>query len=262
MIKKWVQSVPQRADVLLPECESMVCLCDVVEWVEGAVHGNVDADIFEAKIYEHLGKQQAAYGTECWKAKNKHTMHLADMYRKHGRLIQCSTMERKHKVPKRFAAPRMHTTAYEQSLLEEVTDQHLWELTQPLFATTLAQPRPASQTMSDAVIQEMNLLPDAKVSTSLDCRVQGRTVRRGDVVWLVDNTVALVWFVFGVGGGAYACVSIWPLAREISDTCIAVRVRDAPLFLSVDRIVQSLIYRMEPISPPLATVLVPQAIRR
>jgi hypothetical protein len=262
VIKKWVQSVPQRAGVLLPECESMVCLCDVVECVQGAIHGTVDADIFESKIYEHLGKQQAAYGTECWKAKNKHAMHLADMYRTHKRLFACFTMERKHKVPKRFAAQRVNTKAYEQGLLEEVTDQHLWELKQPLLATTLTQPRPATQTMSDAVIQQMNLLPDTNVSTSLDCRVQGRTVRRGDVVWLVDNTVALIWFVFGVGDVAYACVSRWPLAREVSDTCIVVHVRDVPLFISVDLITQSLIYKMEPINPPVATVLVPRAIRR
>ena len=189
-------------------------------------------------------------------------MHLPDMYHKHTRFFQCSTMERKHKVPKRFVAQRVNTTNYEQGFLEEATDRYLWELTQPLLATTLLQPRPATQTMSDAVIQEMNLLPYTNVSTALDCRVQERTIRCGDVVWLAHNTVALIWFVFGIDGLAYTCASRWPFAREMSATCIVVHVRDAPFSLSADVIAQSLIYKMEPISPPVATVLVPQTIRR
>ena len=106
----------------------------------------------------------------------------------------CATLERKHKVPKRFAGPRVNTTKYERGMLEEISDQQLWDLKRPILASALAQPRDATPKIRTAMEDEVQLPDGAVVQTSPFAKVAGRSVHMRDVVWMCDGTAAEVWF--------------------------------------------------------------------
>ena len=256
VIGKWVETVVVGAGVLTLECDSMLHLCRTVSMLQLALRGLCEADDLENAIITHLAKQQIAYGTTVWKAKNKHAMHLADQYRKHGRLYMCATLERKHKVPKRFAGPRVNTTSFERGMLEEISDQQLWDLKQPILASALAQPREATPKMRSALTDMMLISEDAVVHTSPIAKVEGRSVHMRDVVWMRDGSAAEVWFFCGIEDAIYACVSRWPTVRVLNATSIIVSTRDSPYIVPLDSIRESVIYRRD-VPLKTATLLLP-----
>lgn len=260
VVAKWVTNVVIPSGCLPAECESMLKLSHAVELVQMAIHGTCDSDELDTGVLAHLAQQQTTYGPSIWKAKNCHAIHLGDQCRNKKRLYACFTHERKHKEPKRFAAPRVNTTSYETGLLEELTDQQLWSLGKPLLASTLATPRLAPKHMRETVIVDMGWHADTEVWTSPDVRVRGQTVRMRDVALLMDHTIAEIWFFFGSGDDYFACVSRWPILRVITPTTLAVDVREAPQMVRLRHILGALIYRRSRCGRA-ATVLLPLAFR-
>ena len=106
------------------------------------------------------------------------------------------------------------------------------------------------------MIQELQLPSNTTIMTSPDVFINGRTIRKRDVVWLDDREVAEVWFFAGVGDDAFACVSRWATARVQSASTLAVHIRDAPEIISVNKLLGSLIYRRSNVIS-FATVLLP-----
>jgi hypothetical protein len=259
VLAKWVNDVVKQAGVCPAECDSMLELCKTVELLELGMQGYGDPDDLDTQILNHSTAQQVSYGSDLWKAKNHHAFHLPGFLRRFRRLFNCFTLERKHKVPKRFSVTRVNTTAYERGILEEVLDQHFWELKKPILKHMLMDLRDAPKRMHDAVVSELNLLPGTAVQTASKARVKSRAVRVGDVVLMSDNTIAEVWFFAGVGDLYFACLSTWPTTRVISDTCVITQIVDNPRLLPLSEVLASCIYRRT-VAPPMrmATVLLPR----
>ena len=154
---------------------------------------------------------------------------------------------------------RVNTVSYERGILEEVLDQHFWELKKPILKHMLMDLRDAPKRMHDAVVSELDLLPGTAVQTASKARVKSRAVRVGDVVLMSDNTIAEVWFFAGVGDLYFACLSTWPTTRVISDTCVITQIVDNPRLLPLSEVLASCIYRRT-VAPPMrmATVLLPR----
>ena len=257
-----MNAVVMPAGVCLLECHSMIELCKTAGLLQRAMHGSGDtdalADALEVQILGHFAAQQSAYGSTLWQSKSHHAMHLHTFLRKHKRLFNCFTPERKHMVPKMFAVHRHNTLAFERGILEELTDQHFWELQKPLVRNTLANEREASQRLHDVMVADLHLLDSTPVATARVARVGGRSVCVGDVVLMTDRTVAEVWFFAAVHDQVYACVSKWPTARVTSSNTLAVRIVDDPVILPLNAVVVSLTYRRESLVQ-LASVLLPSA---
>ena len=262
VLEQWVNAVVMPAGVCLLECHSMIELCKTAGLLQRAMHGSGDtdalADALEVQILGHFAAQQSAYGSTLWQSKSHHAMHLHTFLRKHKRLFNCFTPERKHMVPKMFAVHRHNTLAFERGILEELTDQHFWELQKPLVRNTLANEREASQRLHDVMVADLHLLDSTPVATARVARVGGRSVCVGDVVLMTDRTVAEVWFFAAVHDQVYACVSKWPTARVTSSNTLAVRIVDDPVILPLNAVVVSLTYRRESLVQ-LASVLLPSA---
>jgi hypothetical protein len=256
VLAKWIHSVVQQAGLCPLECESMLEQCKTLKLLQLGMVGNGDPGALDAQILKAATAHQVAYGSTVWKPKHHHAFHMGTFLRLHKRLFSCFTAERKHKVPKKFAMLRHNTTAYERGLLEELLDQHFWELKKPLVKNALADPREAPPHMRDVVISELRLLPASDVTTARCARVRARTVAVHDVVLLLDNTVGEVWFFANVGGSCFACVSKWPTARRISNSCMVAQLIDNPVIVPLDSLLVSLIYRRS-MSPPMVTVLLP-----
>jgi hypothetical protein len=258
VLAKWVTDVVKQAGVCPAECDSMLELCKTVELLHLGMQGSGDPDDLGTQILEHSTAQQICYGSDLWKAKNHHAFHFPRFLERFGKLFNCFTLERKHKVPKRFSVTRVNTTSYERGILEEVLDQHFWELKKPISKHMLMDSRDAPKRMHDTIISELNLLPGTAVQTAPKARVESRTVCVGDVVLMSDNTIAEVWFFAGVGHLHFACLSTWPTTRVISDTCVITQIVDNPRILPLSGVLASCIYRRT-VAPPMsmATVLLP-----
>jgi hypothetical protein len=250
VFSKWLVAL-QRSGALpdiVAEVDSALALCAVVDELMLSKRGLGTPERLDVAIYTHSNLHQRAYGTTLWKWKNNAALHLGDMFRRHGILIPCFLHERKHKVVKRHAAPRLTMTHFSAGVLEEVTMHQLHSLqTLRVTQSDLVDPRPAPKKMAAVVLDALTLPPlGAVVETSRFVRHNGRTIANGDVALMqnADGTglsVARVWFHCRVGDHTISCISIWP-AIELMHSSRRVRVEDEPSLVPSLQLEESCIY--------------------
>ena len=139
--------------------------------------------MIDATVIRHAQKQQEAYGVELWKWKNHAATHLADMMRQHGRIVPCFLQEKKHKVVKAHAAPRVSQQRFSMGVLEEVTLHQLHQLRsfQP-HRPAVPDPKPASENMKSAVQAALGVDESVPITAGRIAVVHNRSVVSGDVV--------------------------------------------------------------------------------
>ena len=115
----------------LPQVDSLIACIDVVELLMCVRHGVVTADTLKTALLRHLRLYKAAYGEEACRPKHHYALHLWKMLRDFGTLISCLTLERLHKVPKRYVANRRNTTSYELGTIEDPCEKSRWPFKQP-----------------------------------------------------------------------------------------------------------------------------------
>ena len=69
--------------------------------------------------------------------KHHYVLHLPGQLATHGILIATMTMERKHRVVKRYLRPRRTLKSFELGIVEETTCFELWALSQQAAALSL-----------------------------------------------------------------------------------------------------------------------------
>ena len=74
--------------------------------------------------------------------KHHYVLHLPGQLATHGILIATMTMERKHRVVKRYLRPRRTLKSFELGVVEEVTCFELWALSQQAAALSLERRSP------------------------------------------------------------------------------------------------------------------------
>ena len=74
------------------------------------------------------GLFKSAYGAEQMRPKHHYVLHLPIQLAKHGFLVATMTMERKHRVLKRYLRPRRALLSFEAGCMEEITCYELWQL--------------------------------------------------------------------------------------------------------------------------------------
>jgi hypothetical protein len=122
----------------------------VIELLLRASRAAVEPDVLREAIGSYLLSFQTLYGAECMAPKFHYMMRYPEFVRRWKRLPNCFALERKRKVPKRYATELRNTCAYwEKSLLRECTSHHLASLASAHFgvAATLIDPRPAPSEM-------------------------------------------------------------------------------------------------------------------
>ena len=74
------------------------------------------------------GLFKEAYGANLMRPKHHYALHLPLQLRVHGFLVATMTMERKHRVLKRYLRPRRTLVSFEDGIMEEITCFELWQL--------------------------------------------------------------------------------------------------------------------------------------
>ena len=84
-------------------------------------HSAVSPEELALAIQAHKVAFYEAYGKDAGRPKHHAAaMHLADHYKRWGRLVPCFTHERFHKLAKSYASTRRNTTSYERGIIEDI----------------------------------------------------------------------------------------------------------------------------------------------
>jgi hypothetical protein len=214
---RWVSDVVAPVGVCTPQVRSATLLCEVVDALVLAQRRLITPEGLDQRIRTHLHAHQIAYDTNLWIPKCHHSTHLGEQLGRHGILTPCFTPERKHKVIKSFAAPRMNKSRYDMGVLEEVTVQHLYDLRgQQCQDGCLLRPRLASAEMRNAMKRALPSIGDEFKTSRIAIR-NGRSISTGDVVVMLCNgclvAAEVLWFASS-GGGSWSCVSVWDTYRR------------------------------------------------
>lgn len=249
-IKDVVQPVCNEAGLCILELTSMVRLLDVIALLTRSMRCDIDLRLLDVEISSHLRSQLDAYGTSIWKWKSHAAQHLAPMAMKSRtrRLIPCFTHERKHRRIKAKAITRVNTQNFNMGVLEEVTTQHLYDLTvaQVFSRTSLASPTDAPKNFQMAALEDLGLPQNCSMKCARVLYKGGRSICFGDVALLQcgRNIVAAdVRSHFSVAGHLYSYVKRMSF---VSQSQFSVRYRNVPdqhyIIVPSDNLVESVMY--------------------
>jgi len=246
VLARWLENVAGPSSMCSRQVHSALLLCGVVDSLALSQRSLLKPSDLELAVGGHLHAHQEAYGEELWVPKAHFTTHLPDLLQLHGCLLSCFTHERKHKTVKRMAYNRVNTRRFDVGVLEEVLQQHLYELQSPLDKRGLAEPRTAPAKMTTAVRAARAVQGDAEVTTSRRAWVHGRAICVGDVamVRMPDGsmTPGTVWFHCQAEGDLYACMSPW-VVLGASGRSMRCRINEeAPRLIPHRDLLESLIY--------------------
>jgi len=233
IVRAWLRDTVMRTDACARECSAYLRLCELIDCFVAATRsgsGFVQPDTLRRTAEAFLDAFDDAWGIEFTTLKFHCVLHFSDFLRRFGFLVSCWSLERKHKIPKRYGTDIQNTTTYDSSLLHEVTCDHLNSLRDPsTFNFTrlgLMSPRAASRHASDFIINALGLPADRpyEILMSSGCMHASSVASYvSDIVLLNEGgsvTAAEVWVHAAIEGIAVAIVSPWALVSSQRGTAI------------------------------------------
>ena len=191
MIAFYLQTVCMKAGLCIKQCHAYLCMCTVLDLLQSVPHGVVTAKMITASVEAALETMRAAGWQSEMVPKHHWMLHYGDALRKLQMLPACWSMERKHKLLRRFADPIQNTSKYELSMYHEVLTQELTEWQQEgVFANGvgLLAPHPAPKKLALFLQQIFDYLLGVEAcNTSHRCRLGcGSTCSKGDMMLFND----------------------------------------------------------------------------
>ena len=162
-LSQYIKSVLQVADVAANACISMLALCDLVELVDATARISVRPADLEASVHRFLETFVVAFGSEWLTPKAHWLLHLPALLQRFGRLLNCFALERKHRVPKRYANELKNIArCADASLLKECICHHFAVVAESTFYydVSLIEKRPASKKSRRTIWQLFSLDDD------------------------------------------------------------------------------------------------------
>ena len=124
--------------VVRDHARCFVMLADIVRLIQRCSRYQVDPDELQLELCRYLQTFKGLYGEEWMVPKFHFAIHFPDYLRRFGFVPSCFVLERKHKVPKRFANEVRNTdSAWEASVLREVTCHRLAAISSDHFGTAV-----------------------------------------------------------------------------------------------------------------------------
>ena len=169
----------------------MLRCIDVLELLSRVHTGLITSEMLAKALATHYPAHVVAYGYTLFVPKHHYMLHTPRQLAKFTMLIMCYVHERKHKVLKRWAAPLCPKKGNNRSLLEECTLAHLNALQDPLLKPCLLEKVKANPKVV-AALKEEGFASAETTLTGRTARVQGRSIRIGDVALFSDGGDTLV----------------------------------------------------------------------
>ena len=208
-------------------CTTYLALADMIDFLLAASryeHGFVQPHQLTAAIEHFYALYKAHIGLKLTTPKFHWTLHYPDALYQWKTLLSCFVHERKHKTILRFGTDIYNTTAFEKSVLHEVTCQQLAALDDTAvcdFSVGLIQPRPATKKLKNFVIDALDLHVVRNLLT-INMALHARFSQAGvcsarDVVLVRDDrdgavkAAGQIWAHLSVEGECISIVTMWDL---------------------------------------------------
>lgn len=257
IIAFFVNLIPKKRGICVPQCDAFLAMCDVVELLQLVAMGIVSPALLLAAVESALDLFVKANWKQYMIKKFHWLLHLADKLREYGFLPACWSLERKHRLPKRYAKGILNIRDYEYSMLKQVLCQEIFDLSLPgVFDTepALKTPHKASQRLCDFVSQTLVECSPEDCLTSASVRLQSTaTCYWRDVVLFKSHDVGKpweageIWRHFSVHGQLVSLISVWNLQEYDSNMCIASwQSQENPMYVDTNDILCSLTFKKDP----------------
>jgi len=128
VMAQYVRAGVARSPDWLTRAHAMcfLMLFNIVFLIEASSRVHVDASLLEASVDTYLRLYLSLYGSKSMIIKFHWLHHFPVFLRRWGRLPSCFALERKHRIPKRYANNIRNTSSsFDASCLREVTCHHL-----------------------------------------------------------------------------------------------------------------------------------------
>ncbi len=174
------------------ECEAFLALINVIELVVATSRMSVPPYKLLVAVEKFLSLFAASFGFKWMIPKFHWLLHLAKQLQNMGMLLNCFCLERKHRVPKRYAGDiKNMSKKSSESLLMEVICHNLGQLKMPdalNFEIGLVNGRTPSKRLLQLVRERLELDADDEVKVSIESRFNPlATCKEADVVIFNDN---------------------------------------------------------------------------
>ena len=170
------------ADSCRKHCNAFLALTDVIEFIVASARVAVPPKQLLKAVEKFLHLFKDAWGCSFMTPKFHWLLHLWKTLQRNGALLNCFCLERKHRMPKRYATEITNAQKLNSaSLLMEVTCQHLSELQQPdafQFSVGLVGSHPASRKVKDILSTEFGLPQDGDTAKSIKVSTTCRFIKQ------------------------------------------------------------------------------------
>jgi hypothetical protein len=199
-------------------CTAFMALMDVVDLLRAAPRVNVTQDKMRGVAEKCLELWQAAWGAHTMIPKHHWMLHFGPT-----NILNCFCLERKHRVPKRYAeAFKNVVEGSSKSLLKEVTSHNLGALRKPdtlCFKVGLVDGRPPSNRAKGVLQKALHLNDEQVITTSGESRFHALgTCIAKDVVLVVEGgsfRAGQVQMHCEVDGEPWSLVSMFTLVEHV-----------------------------------------------
>ena len=218
-------------------CRALLSLVELSQHVVATGRIPITPEKLLGIVHRFLEEFTNAFGFEWLTPKCHWLLHLPEALGRHGRLFNCFVLERKHRVPKRYATDMQNVFAgTSKALLTEVVCHHLSSLKAADFdyVVGLIRGRPARSKSRRLILAALGLDDDGTaVLTASEARFSPlATCRRDDIVLLRDGTgmrAARIQLHCMVANECVSLVQPFTLHRRMPGTALAVwQVNDGP----------------------------------
>ena len=239
------------------QCNAVLALVHLVELIQLTAKTDVPPKRLLAAAEKFLQQFKEAWGVEWMTPKFHWLLHLHRTLELLGFLLNCFCLERKHRVPKRYAGEITNISSGSSlSLLKEVTCHHLGQLNQPdafSFEIGLVHGRKASRRVKKLLADELELSTEGAESLmySKESRFSPlATCCKDDVVLFKDGLgfrAGRVHLHFSVHGLPITMVSAFAVHR-LDDKCghSVWTCSEESMFIETDQILDTVVYSALP----------------
>ena len=178
------------------ECAAFLALVDLIELIVATSRGAVQPKELLKAAERFLQYFEDAWGCEWMVPKFHWLLHFWRQLANLKMLLNCFCLERKHRVPKRYATDLANISKKSsRSLLMEVTSHHFGQLSNSesfSFEVGLVGGGYASKKIKDILIAELQLDPSGEAAENIKCSKVSRfsplaVCHKGDVVLYKDG---------------------------------------------------------------------------
>ena len=193
VLKHWLQQSQLTAGEHGLACEAFLAVAGLIQLLSDGQQWHVTGRALLLTAAERILQGMVAAGWQDAMIPKCHwPLHIADCFGLLGYVPACFTVERKHKLVKRYATWQQNTTNFEYVCMKEVLADDLHKLTAPMVfvqGPALVAPVSPANSMRSFLAACLSCL-ETEVQTSMAAKLANGSCNKGDIVVLESPVTA------------------------------------------------------------------------